>query len=180
MSALKVTCRIEGMEELRAKLEGMAREARGDSLARALVAGALVIRNEAAERAPRRTRTLARSIHVEVLERRPERAVVAVGTNLEYARIHEYGGVIRPVRRRNLAIPVGSLFGSPLRWRLRLVITPGGQRMLVDAAGQVQYLLRRAVTIPARPYLRPAVETQGQNAMATCLRVLKQLLEAAL
>ena len=52
-----------------------------------------------------------------------------VGTNVEYARIHEYGGTIRPH-----AIPVPGKGG-----KLRIVQHPGA-------------------TMPARPYMRPALE----------------------
>lgn len=51
-----------------------------------------------------------------------------VGTNVEYARIHELGGTIRPHK-----IPV------PTRKGLRIVQHPGA-------------------TVPARPYMRPALE----------------------
>ena len=52
-----------------------------------------------------------------------------LGTNVIYGRIHELGGVIRPVK------------ASALRFRV------GGRWVTV-----------RRVTIPARPYLRPALD----------------------
>lgn len=79
----------------------------GRMLARALVAGALIIQNEAKQRAPHKTGTLRRSIHIgghkmlapgaedapdvpgpEVTGRD---AQVTIGTNLEYAARQEYG-----------------------------------------------------------------------------------------
>jgi len=52
-----------------------------------------------------------------------------VGTNLPYAAIHEYGGVIRPKKAKTLV------------W--------------TDKDGVVHF--SKLVTIPARPYLRPAL-----------------------
>jgi len=54
----------------------------------------------------------------------------AIGTDVIYARIHEYGGVITPVHADALAIPLDG--------------------------GGVAFV--KSVTIPARPYLEPALE----------------------
>lgn len=54
--------------------------------------------------------------------------------DIAYARIHELGGVIKPKRAKALAIP------NPNE--------PGG------------VILVKSVTIPARPYLRPAADAQ--------------------
>ena len=54
----------------------------------------------------------------------------AIGTDVIYARIHEYGGTITPVHANKLAIPLDD-----------------GGVAFVDS-----------VTIPPRPYLRPALD----------------------
>jgi len=66
------------------------------------------------------------------------RAEAEVGTNLEYARIQELGGTVRPVHARLL------------HW-------------VGDDGDDV---FARSVTIPARPYLRPAFDEDGDRAVA--------------
>lgn len=86
-----------------------------------------------------------------------------VGTNLKYARIHEFGGTIKPQGHPFLAIPIGTRKGSPTQYKdLHLATTLKGQYLLVDDLGTAQYLLRQQVKIPARPYLQPAME-QSQD-----------------
>ncbi len=177
---IQVSAQIVGIKEFKRQLEKLDDAAAERALVTAAKAGALPIRNEAAERAPKRTRTLARSIHIEVLESSRYRCVVAIGTNLEYAAIHEFGGVILPKNARFLAIPVGTLVGSPRLHDLHVARTRGGTYLLMDQAGNVQYLLRRSVTIPARPYMRPALDTKKGEALSEMAATLKQALERAL
>lgn len=77
-----------------------------------------------------RTGTLARSIFTDITRLGDERPSVRVGSNLVYARIHEFGGVIRPKKAKLLAFTVGK--GS-----------------------SAKKIFTRKVTMPARPYLRP-------------------------
>lgn len=49
---------------------------------------------------------LRRSIHAET-EFTPEQAIAAVGTNVIYAKIHEYGGIIRPKTKKALKFQIG-------------------------------------------------------------------------
>lgn len=82
---------------------------------------------------------------------------VAVGTNVVYAAIHQFGGIIRAKAGPFLSIPVtpaARAAGSPRNMAgLHVAQTLKGQFMLVDAKGVTQYLLRAQVTIPARPFL---------------------------
>jgi uncharacterized membrane protein YgcG len=83
--------------------------------------------------------------------------------DVEYALIQELGGVIEPKNTKYLAIPMTPLArnaGSPRNLTgLAFVQSLKGQPMLVDEnSGEVHYLLRLSVTIPARPYLRPAAD----------------------
>jgi len=102
---------------------------------------------------------------------------------VKYARIHEEGGVIVPKNGRYLAIPLPaartaagvSRFASPRDVPgLTFVQSLRGQPMLVattrtktgragKAYGVPMFLLRTSVTIPQRPYLKPAFdgETPG-------------------
>jgi len=87
-----------------------------------------------------------------------------VGTNMVYGAIHEFGGVIRPKGHPYLAIPIGDMKGSPRNHPgLRYIKSKKGNSLLVDQSGVPQYLLRREVTIPARPYLQPALEQEQDN-----------------
>lgn len=74
--------------------------------------------------------TLVNSIHVAEVERGAKRAFVGIGTNIIYGRIHELGGIIVPVVAKMLS------------W-----VNDQGQRIFANA-----------VHMPARPYLRPAMD----------------------
>lgn len=82
---------------------------------------------------------------------------VAVGTNVQYAVIHQFGGTIRAKNGAFLSIPVtpaARAAGSPRNMAgLHVAQTLKGQFILVNDKGVTQYLLRRQVTIPARPFL---------------------------
>lgn len=83
---------------------------------------------------------------------------VTVGTNVVYAAIHQFGGVIRAKNGPFLAIPVTALAraaGSPRNMpNLAVAQTLKGQFVMVDRdRGTVHFLLRRSVTMPARPFL---------------------------
>lgn len=111
------------------------------------------------------------------------------GGTVPYARIHEEGGTIRPKKAQFLKIPVGpALTGAgvprlPARRgaggrsqkaqsALRFAPTAKGG-VLIAPDGQVWYVLRRQVTIPARPYLAPAlraVEPQLQTGLDRLVR----------
>lgn len=85
-----------------------------------------------------------------------------VGTNVKYAKIHEFGGTVRAADKA-LSIPVGDRKGSPTQYGDLRWAAGGGERgRLVDAAGNTQYVLVDEVTIPARPTFGPALE-QGQE-----------------
>lgn len=92
------------------------------------------------------------------------------GTAVRYAAIHERGGVIRPTAGKLLRIPLpgsltgagvdrnpGSLRGSP---DYRFTRAADGRMYLVSTAtGRPGYRLVPQVRIPARPYLRPSLES---------------------
>lgn len=179
---IKVTCRMVGLPQFKRQLAKLSDAASGKALERACTAGALIIRNEASIRAPKRTGTLRRSIHTETVTAEARKAVVAIGTDLEYAAIHEFGGVIHPRNARLLAIPADAAAraaGSPRGQDLVFIRTMGGQMFLIDKAGQIRYWLTGSVTIPARPYLRPAFDTKKQAAVEEMAATLRAILEKA-
>jgi HK97 gp10 family phage protein len=143
--------RVGNLDKLERKLMQLKAVASADVLERALLAAAQPIRNDAQVRAPVRTSTLRRSIHVETFEKSEQRVSVLIGTDLEYAAIHEYGGDIVPRNARALVFEID---------------------------GEV--IVTQRVTIPARPYLRPAYDAQRDEAVRIFrLAVADQVREAA-
>lgn len=132
---------VRNLDSLERKLKQLAALARADVLESALTAGAQEIRNAAVEKAPGPgngntrnpppTGTLRRSIHTETDEKSDTRVSVLVGTNLEYAAMQEFGGVVVPRVAKMLAF-------------------------MVDG----KLVFAKSVTIPAHPYLRPAFDEQ--------------------
>lgn len=118
------------------------------------------------------------------------------GPATKYARIHEYGGTIRPIRAKLLAVPVGPAltpagvprYPSPRAVPVRLSYVPakkagvtGCVGLLVEnkrrsKAGRIWYRLYSKVTLPARHWLGKSVK---QAANIVPVRI-KQAIEAAL
>ena len=90
---------------------------------------------------------------------------LTVGTNLEYAKLHQEGGVIVPKRGKALAIPMtreASRIASPRDFPRPLFILPSGKALAeVKQKGRggrtseliVQYALVQRVIVPARRFL---------------------------
>jgi len=126
---------------------------------RGLTLGGMVVAQAAQNKAPRLTGRLKRNLTPgKPFPTGTWSWAVHVGTNVIYAAIHEFGGVIVPRVAKMLAIPIGNLKGSPRQHNLHIARTKGGTWLLMDGADQAQYVLKQSVTIPARPYLRPALE----------------------
>lgn len=128
------------------------------------------------------TGTLGRSIQIDASDIGEERNApkVRVGTNLPYAAIHEFGGVIRPKRSRFLTVPIGQNGRNVLR-RGGLRSVPGvffikTKRGGVMAARQYSKakaaaleplaILVTEVRMPRRPYMRPAVAKAKKPVLA--------------
>lgn len=157
-------------------------EAMGDAASAVLVDAAMMgayvvlthVRLNIRKRGLIDTSNYVNSWYVTVLEGSPTKAVAAAATDVIYGPIHEYGGVIKPRNAVFLAIPVGNLKGSPRQYDLNLACTRSGQWLLVDQAGNVQYLLKKAVTIPARPHVRPAIDENKTEINARMAAVIRQ------
>lgn len=106
------------------------------------------------------------------------------GTNMEYGAIHQFGGVIKPVRARFLAVPItdaARAVPGPRHFPGELAFAQSlrGQFMLLDpATGEVHYLLKKSVTIPARAFLGLSTENRAEM-MRWMTNKLTRLLEAA-
>lgn len=192
---------VLGDDELVAKFKALDEGLQGDVLENATVVGALVIVNAAKKNVKANgligTRTMSRSIHVgghtektsdfsggkdysDVggLVNQGTRVEVLAGTNLVYAPPHEFGGVIRPKTGKYLAIPIGSYRGSPRSHSdLQLRKSRSGNLLLVDASGTPQYVLKESVTIPARPFMRPAHDDNKTEVQGAIGEAIKQQIE---
>lgn len=142
---------VVGEEELRRKLRLLEAAVQGAQLAAAVTAGAELIQNAAKIKAPFRTGTLRRSIHTETKSVSPTRAEATVGTDVVYAKQVEFGGTIVPKNAKML------------HW--------------VGEDGQDHFA--RSVTQPARPYLRPAFDEEGDNAAVEVREALLVLVAKA-
>lgn len=177
MSNWKVT--FEGIDDLKATLDSIQENVKSRGQERALMAGGFIVEGAAKlnldKQGLRDTGLLINSITVhEYVDKGVDSYVLVGSRGVVYARIHEFGGTIVAKRVRNLAIPLtdaAKKAGSPramrgLSWR------PG---LLVDRQGKPQFVLKPTVTIPARPYMRPAVDEN----QAEIMHVIKYQLKKA-
>jgi hypothetical protein len=130
--------KVMGEKEAIARLRAI-RGALGELLATSLTAGALPLVNEAKRRCPFRRGNLRRSLHFAITAAAFDYAEGNAGTNVEYARAQEEGATIVPVHAKML------------HW--------------VDEDGQD--IFAREVTLPPRPYLRPAYDGTTQIVIDT-------------
>jgi hypothetical protein len=90
-----VTSDSTDLRDFRRRLRAVSDAVGGRALETAVVAGGVVVQREAVLNLKRnrswRTGTLARSIHVDVVETAPDHAAVEVGTDVVYARRIEFG-----------------------------------------------------------------------------------------
>jgi len=175
---------VIGKDALIRKFRRMSEVSQGMTLARTVQVGAMTIANAAKtnikDQGLIRTRALSRSIHVEISMQSSAVAIAEVGTNLEYAAIHEFGGTVKAKTAKYLAIPVGNYRGSPRKHPgLKLRKTAGGNLIMVDGSGRVQYVLKTSVTVPAQPYIRPAFDEHKQDAIDDMGKAFKSLIMKA-
>jgi len=193
MTALKFSL---DLTSLNAKLKQLESSMQGEVALRAVTAGATVIEAQAklsldkhGLRSPQST--LMNS--VKVYDRRVTKhsADCKVGSRgVIYARIHEFGGPIRAKRVKNLAIPVtkeARQIGSPRDFSKTRPLTfirsrSGVGGVMIEmpkgnkGKGILQYVLKPMVRIPARPYLRPAIDEHQSE----IVRAMSYQLDAAI
>lgn len=127
----------------------------GDALLKAVTAGAEVLRGairinirETFNREP--TGNLMNSINIETDHADSHSAEVNVGTNVIYAAIHEFGGIIKAKNAPFL-------------------------HFVIDG----RHILTKSVNMPARPYMRPAVDENREAIFETIANQLKKQIEQA-
>jgi len=142
------TVKVLNVGKLSSKLQAMGDAMAGKALEQALSSGALLIQNEAKVNAPVLTGELARSITHET-QSSGQSAVARIGTNKIYAPIQEFGGSID--------------------------VTPR-MRAFLHAAKDIHLKAStNTINIPAQPYLRPAFDSELDNAkkeVAVSLKII--------
>lgn len=144
----KITVRIEGGEELRRKLRELGEAMAGTALRKAGEAGAKVLQSAANSRAP------GPHVETEVVETGADSVTVAIGPDKDhfYYQFFETGAAAHDIKGRPLLVFEG---------REGTVFTPG-----VKHPG-----------MGARPFLRPAIDEQGDAAAKAAGDVLRAEIE---
>jgi len=143
---------VRGDRELARAIERAGAAFRPEVVHNGLLAGGMLVANDAKAMAPYRTGTLRRSIHLESTE---DPLTVKVGTNVPYAAAQEYGASISPKRAKVLHFWIGK---------------PGTG---------TEVFTKGPVHIPAHPYMRPSIEKNQQRVRDEVRRVILLQLQAA-
>jgi phage gpG-like protein len=125
--------KVVNLDEFQTQLRALADAARGEVLARAVNTGGLVIEGFAKANVQAQglidMGNLINSIQTVNATASDTSAEAEIGTNVVYAAIHEFGGTIT---------------------------AKNGKGMVFEVDGHT--VMTKSVTIPARPYLRPAID----------------------
>lgn len=174
------------MPEFADALKRMEKNVRGRTLADAAMAGGRVIEGHAKVNATQIftdvTGTLANSIDTTLVNSTTDLAEVDIGPSVEYGAIQEFGGFVKPKNSVYLAIPMNAPKGKrPRQYNdLHFVKAKGGDGMLVDKSGVVMFWLTRSVYLPARPYLRPALDENEKEIIGAIGEALRTVIEGSI
>ena len=166
---MEMALRVEGCEELAANLRSLAVDVRDKFMVKALKAGAAVVRDNAQALAPvGKTGALATSMTVSV-----KGNAVLVGPNTEK---RDDAGDKRHMRNDSIGLFQERGTKNHYTWT--------GQRI---TAAEARRKKKNVITIqserermPARPFLRPALEQSAQEAFQVEADTLRVLIEAKL
>ena len=136
--------------EVSSQLKKLGRAVTGDQLDRALLFGGSVIERETKKNIRKQGLIDVGNLRASIRAQRDRPGVVIVGTNVIYAAIHEFGGVITAKNKPMLVFKING-----------------------------QWIRKRSVTIPARPYLRPAFDSHKNKAVDKVGDVLKAQIRTA-
>ena len=111
------------------------------------------------------------------VQERGDGVIGTVGTNQKYAKIHEYGGTIRPVKSKWLTIPLkdamtakgvargkardfkGAFFAKSKAGNLILF----GESMVGSGNIVPLFVLKKMVRMPRSPFMRPSLEEKRED-----------------
>lgn len=134
-----------------------------------------------------RTGHLHRSIGREGPGKRGRKIIGAVGSDIPYAPIHEFGGTITPKRANFLTIPLGAAKTPAGAGRGRARDFPNtfvrrskaGKLIIFQKISRNRiiplFLLVKSVRIPKRPWLKPAVEKNMSKIERIINRRIKEI-----
>lgn len=113
------------------------------------------------------TGRLLNSVRHEFFKTANEAGVLIGSFGVPYAAIHEFGGTIRPKRAQYLTIPLGPKYKGRFASQFNLkAVKMKNNLFLVDPeTGEAGYVLKKSVTLRARPYLNPAVLRHREDAV---------------
>lgn len=126
-----------------------------------------IIRNLSGPILKTRSAHLRRSITGRTFPGKVIKAVVGSGIfgrrAVKYARIHEFGGKIRPVKAKMLTIPLPGIKGRAANYPDSFIIkSKKGNLLIVEKAGKrgirPLFALKKEVTIPARHWLSRSID----------------------
>lgn len=182
----------KSLAELNRKMERLAKVTREEVLTLALAAGGAVIESAAEQKAP------GPYIGVEVVKGselmkgwrsagaqgiKPNALYVAIGPDKEhwYYRFHEYGVKAHGVQKRKRTrkeIDARIAQGRTARSRLKKQFAGKRPAMVFSIDGKLIFA-RKVKGYAAKPFLRPAADSQGPAAMQAIGQVLKREIEKA-
>lgn len=124
-----------------------------------------------------RTGNLRRSLQesrAKKVERRGDNVIGTVGTNMEYAAIHEYGGTIRPKKSKYLAVPLkaaltakGVARGGPRDFKdtFFAMSKKGNLIMFGKSMGKIipLFAMKKEIKIPKSPFMKPSLEEKTSD-----------------
>lgn len=138
----------------------------------------------------RRTGSLHRSIGMQMAADEPHTMNLGVTQDHSntYAMIQEFGGRIQARNTQYLTVPIGRLGRRMLKLAshrslrtlgglLRFIPRKGRSPLLMHAEGPA-FVLKKSVTIPARPYMRPAWTRNQETMIAAFHRTFESGLAA--
>lgn len=188
----RITIEPKSLAEFNRKLERLAKAVREEVVTLALAAGGAVIESAAEQRAP------GPHIGVEVMKGselmkgwrsgaaqgiKPNALYVAIGPDKEhwYYRFHEYGVKAHSVTKRKRTrkeIDARIAQGREARSRLKRQFAGKRPAMVFSIDGKLIFA-RKVKGYAAKPFLRPAADSQGPAAMQAIGAVLKREIEKA-
>ena len=144
---MSVQIKVVGLKDLSANLKAIAAVVRGDELADSLALGAQEIVWEAQKNAMAQGLHESGDLHDSIHTRKINQYTVNVEVGVAYGAVHEYGytGIVTDKQRRFF-------------WAKFVETNDDMWKALALSA---------TYTIPARPYLRPAIDTQKRAAVLT-------------
>lgn len=182
-----VTFEIKNLDQFKAVMEKLRKAVDPSKLADAVEAGIRVVEGNAVVNIEKKlskktTGGLAANRSVEV-KNESGKVVGTLTFHSNHARLHELGGVIKPVSAKFLAIPLtdgARKAQSPRNYPDKLHFAGGGGGgVLLDSNGAAIYALKTAVTMPARPFLRPAIDEHQDEIEQAMGAALKKAIEEA-